>query len=51
VDKLAGSAAFVVYVWVKLQTPICLTYHPANPPAPHEVIALAKLSATKSETP
>jgi hypothetical protein len=35
----------------KLQTPICLTYHPANPPAPNEVIALAKLSVTKLETP
>lgn len=35
---------------VKLQTPICLTYHPANPPAPNEVIALAKLSLTKLET-
>jgi hypothetical protein len=33
---------------VKLRTPICLTFHPPNPPTPDEVIALAKLSATKS---
>jgi hypothetical protein len=33
---------------IKLRTPICLTFHPPNPPTPDEVIALAKLSATKS---
>jgi DNA helicase HerA-like ATPase len=32
----------------KLRTPICLTFHPPNPPTPEEVIALAKLSAMKS---
>jgi hypothetical protein len=32
---------------VKLRTPICLTFHPPIPPTPDEVIALAKLSATK----
>ena len=26
----------------KLRTPICLSYHPPNPPAPDEVIARAK---------
>jgi hypothetical protein len=35
----------------KLKTPICLTYHPPNPPAPNEVIALAKLSVARSEAP
>ena len=29
----------------KLRTPICLTYHPPNPPTPDEVIAQAKCSA------
>lgn len=33
----------------KLRTPICLTFHPQNPPTPDEVIATAKLSATKSK--
>jgi DNA helicase HerA-like ATPase len=32
---------------VKLRTPICLTFHPPNPPTPDQVIALAKLSATR----
>jgi hypothetical protein len=29
----------------KLKTPICLSFHPANPPTPEEVIARAKRSA------
>ena len=29
----------------KLRTPICLSYHPANPPTPEEVVARAKASA------
>ncbi|GJD44201.1 hypothetical protein AFCDBAGC_2066 [Methylobacterium cerastii] len=29
----------------KLRTPICLTYHPANPPTPEEVVQHAKRSA------
>ncbi|WP_322516385.1 DUF87 domain-containing protein [Rhodopseudomonas palustris] len=28
----------------KVRTPICLSYHPANPPTPGEVVALAKRS-------
>ena len=28
----------------KLRTPICLSYHPANPPTPEEVVTRAKLS-------
>ena len=30
----------------KLRTPLCLSYHPANPPTPEEVIRQAKRSAT-----
>ena len=30
---------------VKLRTPLCLSYHPANPPTPEEVVARAKASA------
>ncbi|UHC13897.1 ATP-binding protein [Methylobacterium currus] len=29
----------------KLRTPLCLSHHPANPPAPHEVVARARRSA------
>ena len=29
----------------KLRTPLCLSYHPANPPTPEEVVAMAKRSA------
>ncbi len=29
----------------KLRTPICLSWHPANPPTPEEVVARAKASA------
>jgi hypothetical protein len=29
----------------KLKTPICLSFHPANPPTPEEVVARAKRSA------
>lgn len=29
----------------KIRTPLCLTYHPSNPPAPEEVIERAKRSA------
>jgi hypothetical protein len=36
---------------VKRVTPICLTFHPPNPPTPDEVIVLAKLSATKLRSP
>jgi hypothetical protein len=32
----------------KLKTPICLSFHPPNPPTPEEVIARAKGSATAS---
>ena len=31
----------------KLRTPICLSYHPANPPTPEEVIQRAKVSAQR----
>lgn len=31
---------------VKVKTPICLSYHPANPPTPEEVVARAKRSAS-----
>ena len=35
----------------KLRTPICLTYHPPNPPTPDEVIARAKrLGATPKQS-
>jgi DNA helicase HerA-like ATPase len=30
----------------KLRTPICLSYHPPNPPTPEEVVARARKSAT-----
>jgi hypothetical protein len=30
---------------VKIATPICLSWHPANPPTPEEVVARAKASA------
>ncbi len=30
---------------VKVRTPICLSWHPANPPTPEEVVARAKRSA------
>ncbi|AWN52644.1 ATP-binding protein [Methylobacterium sp. 17Sr1-1] len=30
----------------KLRTPLCLSHHPANPPAPHEVVARARRSAS-----
>lgn len=30
----------------KLRTPLCLSYHPANPPTPDEVITMARRSAT-----
>lgn len=30
---------------VKVRTPICLSYHPANPPTPEEVIEISKRSA------
>jgi len=30
---------------VKIGTPICLTYHPSNPPTPEEVIEKAKASS------
>jgi hypothetical protein len=36
---------------VKLRTPLCLSFHPQNPPAPDEVVALAKLSVLKLEAP
>lgn len=29
----------------KLRAPLCLSHHPANPPTPEQVVALAKLSA------
>ncbi len=29
---------------VKVRTPICLSYHPANPPTPEEVVARARAS-------
>jgi hypothetical protein len=32
---------------VKVKTPLCLTYHPSNPPAPEEVIARARCSAER----
>ena len=32
----------------KLKTPICLSYHPPNPPTPEEVVARAKKSALTS---
>jgi DNA helicase HerA-like ATPase len=31
----------------KLRTPICLSYHPANPPTPEEVVRRAKSSAQR----
>jgi DNA helicase HerA-like ATPase len=34
----------------KVRTPICLSYHPPNPPAPDEVIARAKRSNPTSKT-
>ncbi|MGX7704782.1 helicase HerA domain-containing protein [Methylobacterium sp. Gmos1] len=33
----------------KLRTPLCLSHHPANPPAPHEVVARARRSASPAE--
>ncbi|MFC7665278.1 ATP-binding protein [Methylorubrum suomiense] len=33
----------------KLRTPICLSYHPANPPTPEEVVRQAKLSAPQEQ--
>lgn len=30
----------------KLRTPICLSWHPPNPPTPEEVAARARLSAS-----
>jgi hypothetical protein len=30
----------------KLKTPICLSFHPLNPPTPEDVVARAKRSAT-----
>jgi hypothetical protein len=32
----------------RLKTPICLSYHPANPPTPEEVVARARRSAAAS---
>lgn len=32
----------------KLRTPICLSYHPANPPAPEEVVRQARTSAERA---
>jgi hypothetical protein len=34
----------------KLKAPICLSYHPQNPPTPEEVIARAKRSAIENTT-
>ncbi|MFG5119881.1 helicase HerA domain-containing protein [Methylorubrum sp. POS3] len=35
----------------KLRTPICLSYHPANPPTPEEVVRQAKVSAPQEQMP
>lgn len=32
----------------KLRTPICLSYHPANPPTPEEVVRQARVSAQRT---
>ncbi|WP_373875179.1 ATP-binding protein, partial [Methylorubrum podarium] len=35
----------------KLRTPICLSYHPANPPTPEEVVRQARASAERASAP
>ena len=35
----------------KLRTPICLSYHPANPPTPEEVVRQAQASAQRASAP
>ena len=36
---------------VKVRTPICLSYHPANPPTPEEVVARARASRASFARP
>lgn len=32
----------------KLRTPLCLSYHPANPPTPEQVVQVARQSAART---